>query len=237
MAEAAIERTVVCRGDVVQIIKTGLLFSGPIVEKECSTVDFIAECGKDFPSDSGVLPPGCIYHARNVNVEVLTIERPAQVQEILWHNAESAQDDVPADKIHKLALGWPVTQWTLAFSPQGALLGLYISATLAPLSNMDDQIYELPMPNQYVDGRFCLGNFTLRTSTARNTKALKTIERALTAAWNTDLRPSFENVGVESLLDWHAKTDKETFGETLTYKPHEYATFAGLVKHILVGGR
>lgn len=213
-----------------------------VVEREAKTEEFMAEVARMQPLDSGLLPDGCVLFRRACDPEkrtmaVYVVERLPCMQSIRFLPTRGGED------VQEMTLSWPRTVWfcRTVQAPSAAFASISdcaVSVVKKPVraEGPETKLYRLPMPNLYEEGNgaICTGNLNIQETEAPVALRIGDLVRqVLESAWNTDLMPEFEGLGIEGLEDWAKKSalDPE-FHEKIAFRAHRAATVGGLLKEM-----
>ena len=238
-APAAQNTKLVIEGDLTRIERV-------VTERTVKTSDLLTEIGKMQPIETGLLPRGTISYMRspdqNNNIgTIYVLERPAGLITLKWKQAGSKDRVVKAKQV---VLSWPYVQWTVKFVGK-AISMLYLCCTTKPIESLDDPIFTLPMPNQYLEarGEMCLGDISIPENQEQSLRVMQLINEVLQTNWNSDLAPcsTWETLGFgtdDGLAGWDKMTkDDKDIGLKLKYQKHAKSTLNGLLKFAMERGR
>ena len=231
MPTAKENRTLVIEGELLTVQRI-------IIEREVKTSDFIAEIARTQPLDTGPLPRACVWHCRkeaekNKLVSLYVIERPAGIQKIRLKTSKLEEDEV----IKELALSWPITLWFVRCVGE-AIQDLYLACAKTPIAEdgRDTKLHCLLMPNQHDQGQgqVCLGNLVVQEGLPLAKRIEELIDQTLESLWNSDLMPSFEGAGINSLNDWDSQSAANPeFHTQITFPGHKRQTVGGMLAWLL----
>lgn len=245
MATTEEHRRIAIEGGLVRLERT-------VIEREARTEDFLAEIARMQPMDTGVLPEECLLMSRRFDAQkrstaLYVIERSPGVQRIHFNgDPDAAGDEARADdrdELDELHLSWPRTLWicrTCQATADAAVIvsDLWVVAVKTSVreTELRTPIFCLPMPNLYHDGHgpICMGNLSAGDcATPLADRIDAAIHEVLDSAWNRDLMPVFEGLGIDSLADWNRKSAADPdFHRQIVYRPHRQATLGGLLQHL-----
>lgn len=204
-----------------------------VTRKQVSTADFAARLASLQPLDSGLLPKNCIWMrravAKNAQVRVVwAMYYPAGLYNILWTDHKGIAPETKT-------LAWPATVWTVR-ADNDIISGVNVGAVKVPLDNLElsTPLFELPMPNQFADGRICTGQ-VITTAGSIQARAADLVDRVIfRSTWNHDLMPNLADVGISSIQDWADKTAAHgaAFAQMLTFQQHDARTFGALMTKV-----
>ena len=210
-----------------------------IRERVVSTSDWLNELQKSAPSPSRLLPPDCIdtFSVRrrdNIIYRTYVTMMQAHVQPCQYRARDARTSRL-------FNLSWPATLWWFMFTGQN-LTGVYLTAVKRlpyEVENLTElELFKLPMPNQYVEGQFCLGNVEVDVRLPEWKRGNQLRNNVLNSNWNDDLMPDFTGMPYTGLVDWDAKTrDTPSIHVEATYKPFVYPTYRTMVEFMTSGGR
>lgn len=228
-------KRITIEGDLVRLERT-------VIERTAMASDFLAEIARTQPMETGLLPEGCVLFSRHCDIEkrtcaIYVIERPPGMQLIRYNCARAGHE------IQELNLSWPRTIWFFRTSQApssefASIQDLWVAATRASIhvAARDTALYCLPMPNLYEfgNGAVCMGNLSLEESkTPASLRVTGLLRQVLESAWNIDLMPSFEGLGIGSLEEWaKASATDPAFHEKIRLHKHVHASVDAMLKHL-----
>lgn len=213
-----------------------------IIEREAKAEDFMAEIARMQPLDSGLLPEGCVAVRRWCDENKVTqclylIEREGGLQPIKFRPSKGGEEQ------RELVLSFPRTVWccrTLQ-APAADIVSMgdcAVAVICRPVraEGLATKLFRLPMPNLYEDGNgaVCTGNIQLHEHGATPAEKVgRLIQQILESAWNDDLMPDFEGLGIDGLEDWARKSAADPeFHAKIFYKAHVAGTVGGLLEDL-----
>lgn len=213
-----------------------------VIEREAKAEDFMAEIARMQPLDSGLLPEGCVCVRRwcdeqKVAQSLYLIERTAGLEPIRFRPVKNGED------VKEFVLSWPRTLWccqTLQ-APAADIVSMgdcAVAVVCKPIreEGLATKLFRLPMPNLYEDGNgaVCTGNIQLHENGATAAeKVSHLIRQILDSAWNDDLMPDFEGLGIDSLEGWAAKSAADPeFHQRIAFRAHSAGTVGGLLEEM-----
>ena len=228
-------RRIAIEGGLVRLEKT-------VIERQVKAEDFLAEVARMQPVETGLLPEGCVLLTRSLEAEkrtqtVYVMERPPGLQNVRYNVEREDQE------IQDLILSWPRTLWFCRTSQPPAIahatiVDLWGAVTRAAVhvEDLGTAIYCLPMPNLYDSGNgaVCMGNLSVEAyEKPLAVRIPELIRQVLESAWNADLMPKFDGLGVGGLEDWaRASAADPEFHAKIRFKAHTHATVRGMLKHL-----
>jgi hypothetical protein len=213
-------------------------------EREVQTEDFLSEMTKNRPLDMGFIPRGCIWCSRtndnkNVPVNLYILELTPHMRKITYRRkpTSSKEEANPDSCLVNLDVSWPHTLWAIRMRGI-AVLDVHCIAIKDPVRMYREQtkLYILPMGNQYQNGsgHFCIGTLNLDAKLPIDEQVERLMEYLLASVWNQDLKPVYDNTGINSLEDWAEKSKADPkFYEKIDYRPHGFRDFRSLTHHLV----
>jgi hypothetical protein len=102
---------------------------------------------------------------------------------------------------------------------------------------MELELYKLPMPNQYNEGHFCLGNVEVDIRLPEWKRVNQLRNNILNSNWNDDLLPDFSGMPFPNLVEWDAQTrENPSLHTAVAYKPFIYPSYRAMIE-FLTGGQ
>lgn len=214
------------------------------VIRECTTEDFLEnmrlEAAKMNMYRTSVLPKQCLAYQMTKSVEVFVVEiNPRAVSIKFKQGKTSAAAEM---ELHRLSL--PFVQVYVSITRSGGLISeVRLSCTKLPVESMDQQVFVLPLPNQYEGGHghVCTGDIRVPGDMSTPKKIRKLVEDYFTSAFNTDLSTNYpeslrfqatESASLRGIAGWSKNTEANAmFGisDDVQYEPHKRINMAGIM--------
>ena len=200
--------------------------------------DFIKTIKQDTETDTGILPRNTITRIEKNGKSLTAIEVQPKVAKVKYRNNGT---------LHNLELSLPFVQFYIVHNNEAKTIGnIYLSCTKKRISSYNDEIFVVPLLNQYDAGNsyICAGDIKTDMKAPMHERLEKTVNMFFIAEFNNDLTMDFpESFSVKikgktynGLLGWHEQTQKNRlFGLSADakYYPHKYKTFKERLESIL----
>lgn len=217
------------------IHQNGATFAERVIrERVVSTSDWLNELQKSAPSPSRLLPPDCIDNfgsraRNNVNYRIYITMMLPRVVSFVFRDRDR--------QIRNLNLSWPYTLWWFVFANQNLVNVFLTAAKRSPFeiaNYMDLELFHLPVPNQYPEGHFCLGNVEVDVRLPEWKRVNVLRNNILGSNWNTDLMPAFTGLPFANLIEWDTQSkDNPNLWTVIPFRPYVYPTYRKMMEHIV----
>lgn len=206
--------------------------------------EFLKELARDYapPMETGLMPRNTRYY-RFINQEksikhIVVLEYQPAVVDLLFE--KEIPPPTPADKVKMktvtYSLAMPYIQGTFLIVESGGLMGInrsILSCTSAPLKNLNDKIYAVPLNNiNASSGEICWGNNPIDQS--KNDTPFTLAQQAMSmffqAKFNKDYAPNWpENLADYDEWQKQSAENPEAILKT-KFQPHGATSIAKIIE-------
>lgn len=174
------------RGNEVCLVRTQ-------VQKRVKTEEFAKKMGELRPVSSGLQPKECIYYQHWTRGS-----SPHSLYVVEWEprrvSLQYRNRDFRALDIGLYEVIFPYTQWYF-HCISGRVMRLHVSCTAHRIKQMDDKLWEMPLPNQETSG-FCQGEIGAKPNLPTHSQCEQLLTDVISSIWNDDLSPNWELYGL-----------------------------------------
>ncbi len=180
------------------------------VVKTVSAEAFFDTISKNKPVFTPVLPYNCRLMASNPRsqISLFVMERTPKCTPVTFCDVHN--------KNHKFVISLPFMQFFVMFSMSGntpGYQGCYLSCTKKPIMSENDQLYCIPLPNQFESGNgaVCTGHIRVKTASIP-VMVNELISGYFGSPFNNDLSMHYPSVigtndHLKAFKKWHELTE------------------------------
>jgi hypothetical protein len=227
-------------GGAVQVVEE-------TVKETIETKDFLEAIRSQSGISTGILPKDCFFYQRQIEgsgrqgepsreSSLWVIQKEPRNVNVSYKHCPASSSEAP---MKRLKISLPFVLFFIVGSNDSSIGQVYTCCTKTKIKSMDDQIFVLPLPNQYDSGHgnLCTGSIRLKSKGPIQEK----VEEMCTAFWasdfNTDLGTNYPRVlvsddGYNGMEMWAEKTKANPFygvSDEMVYENHTRGTMKGMI--------